>query len=115
MRSGTELHAAGHSIPGTSPTSAPPFPLLSSRFDIPKLPFLPRNLTGRTIDRSFSNRHTMRLEVAPSPAKSTRSLFLIVTKQHNFSHTHFTSSQALVAQACPPACPDAGTAVRFAS
>jgi hypothetical protein len=106
--------AAGRPSPGTTPPPAPKTPRPSSRFgtlnpinapcNLKKLNFAPakftlRNAGGMTKGLSYdptiptpapnrhtqiSNRHLVRLEIAASPAKSTTSFFLIVTKRPYF-------------------------------
>ena len=92
--------AAGRPSPGTSPIPAPKTPLHSSRFgtlnlinapcNLKRLEFATRKIACRAGCRfspsRISNRHLVRLEIAASRAKSTTSLFLIVTKRPQFSN-----------------------------
>jgi hypothetical protein len=114
-----------HGLPRKGGASAPPPAAL------PQAALAAEASFDRPYAATISNRHLVQLEFAASSAKSTTSLFLIVTKQHSFQArrgisrragrplpspgTHRNSPESLVAQACLPACPDAGMGVRFAS
>ena len=109
MRSGRRPHAAGRALSGPAPQFASTLPLAIQRFDShlastsprlrirlplasaqsfssPRDPLLPDfSLRGPLPHVAISNRHLVQLESAATHAKSTTSLFLIVTKRARFA------------------------------
>src|ERR1700761_2123510 len=109
MRSGPRFTAAGRPTPGPSPllafTSPTYFPepatlarvVLRGRSNRPTRKTACRagcsrsRITART---TISNRHLVQLKFTATHPNSTTSLFLIVTKQHDFRGSAYTSSRA---------------------
>jgi hypothetical protein len=86
MRRGASFHAAGRSLPGTSPQSAPTNPSALSRFSTPNLSRWPLHLLAPGLQPKISNRHLVRLEITTTSAESTSSLFLIDPNHADCSH-----------------------------
>ena len=112
MRRGRSPHAAGHAPTGTASILAPKFPShfgtlypKIAPYNLKKLDFAVRKIACcagcRFSFSRISNRHLVQLEIAATLAKSTRSLFLIVTRHPLYTSTQHKSSETLVAQACP--------------
>jgi len=86
MRRGASFHAAGRSLPGNSPQSAPTNPSALSRFSTPNLSRWPLHLLAPGQQPKISNRHLVRLEITTTSAESTSSLFLIDPNHADCSH-----------------------------